>query len=122
MAVNYRTLACRGSTLSGRIRPDVVVVEPAGIGDADKVAALKNVPVLAVFGDYFGVDARWATLRKTAETYFERIQQAGGSVRIADLPQMGIRGNGHMLIMDRNNLEVAAIIQKWLAEQPGLYK
>jgi hypothetical protein len=100
----------------------VVVVEPAGIGDADKVAALKNVPVLAVFGDYFGVDARWATLRKTAETYFERIQQAGGSVRIADLPQMGIRGNGHMLIMDRNNLEVAAIIQKWLAEQPGLYK
>jgi hypothetical protein len=43
-------------------------------------------------------------------------------VRIADLPQMGIRGNGHMLIMDRNNLEIAAIIQKWLAEQPGLYR
>jgi hypothetical protein len=35
---------------------------------------------------------------------------------------MGIRGNGHMLIMDRNNLQVAAVIQKWLAEQPGLYK
>jgi len=27
-----------------------------------------------------------------------------------------------MLIMDRNNLEIAAIIQKWLAEQPGLYR
>jgi pimeloyl-ACP methyl ester carboxylesterase len=111
---------------AAQARPDkvkaLVVVEPAGIGDADQAAALKHIPVLAVFGDYFNVDARWATLRKTAETYFDQIRQAGGSVRIADLPQMGIRGNGHMLIMDRNNLEVAALIQKWLAEQPGLYR
>ena len=63
-----------------------------------------------------------STLRKTAETYFDQIRQAGGSVRIADLPQMGIHGNSHMLIMDRNNLEVAALIQKWLAGQPGLYR
>jgi pimeloyl-ACP methyl ester carboxylesterase len=100
----------------------LVVVEPAGIGDADKAAALKAIPVLAVFGDYFDVDARWAALRKTAETYFDQIRAAGGSVRVADLPQVGIRGNGHMLIMDRNNLEVAGLIQKWLAEQPGLYE
>jgi len=111
---------------AAQARPDkvkaLVVVEPAGIGDADQATALKNIPVLAVFGDYFDVDARWASLRKTAETYFEQIRKAGGSVRIADLPQMGIRGNGHMLIMDRNNLEIAAIIQKWLAEQHGLYR
>jgi hypothetical protein len=111
---------------AAQARPDkikaLVVVEPAGIGDADKVAALKNIPVLAVFGDYFNVDARWATLRKTAEIYFDQIRQAGGNVRIVDLPQMGVRGNSHMLIMDKNNLEIAVIIQKWLAEQPGLYR
>jgi pimeloyl-ACP methyl ester carboxylesterase len=111
---------------AAQARPDkvkaLVVVEPAGIGDADKVVALKNIPVLAVFGDYFNVDARWATLRKTAETYFGQIRQAGGNVRVVDLPQMGLSGNSHMLIMDRNSLEIAAIIQKWLAGQPGLYR
>ena len=99
----------------------LVAVEPAGIGDAEQAAALKNIPVLAVFGDYFDVDARWATLRKTAENYFDAIRKAGGSVRVVDLPKTGIRGNSHMLIMDRNNLEVAALIQTWLAER-GLYR
>jgi len=67
----------------------------SAIARAGAAAALKNIPVLAAFGDYFDVDARWATLRQTAETY---------------------------LIMDRNNLEVAGLIQNWLAEQPGLYR
>jgi hypothetical protein len=29
--------------------------------------------------------------------------------------------NSHMLMMDRNNLQVAALIQDWLAKQ-GLYR
>ncbi len=33
----------------------------------------------------------------------------------------GIRGNSHMLMTDRNNLEVAALIQRWLEKQ-GLYR
>jgi len=28
-----------------------------------------------------------------------------------------IRGNSHMLMMDRNNLQVAGLIQDWLAKQ-----
>jgi hypothetical protein len=33
------------------------------------------------------------------------------------LPKLGIKGNSHMLMMDKNNLEVAALIQKWLGEK-----
>jgi len=106
---------------AAQARPDkikaLVAVEPAGIGDADQAAALRNIPVLAVWGDYFDVDARWATIRKTAETYFDAIRKAGGSVRVVDLPKAGIHGNSHMLIMDRNNLEIASLIQGWLAER-----
>ena len=36
--------------------------------------------------------------------------------------EAGIRGNSHMLIMDRNNLDIASLIQAWLAEQKGLYR
>src|SRR4029078_12247667 len=44
---------------------------------------------------------------------------AGGSVDVVDLPQAGIKGNSHMVMMDKNNAEVAALIQKWL-EGKGL--
>ena len=30
---------------------------------------------------------------------------------------IGIKGNSHMLMMDRNNLEIAAVIQRWLADK-----
>lgn len=83
---------------------------------------MKGIPVLAVYGDYFEVDARWATIRRNGLAYYERVRAAGGNVKVVDLPAAGIRGNSHMIPMDRNNLEVAALIQGWLAEQPGLYQ
>jgi hypothetical protein len=36
---------------------------------------------------------------------------------VFDLPKLGMKGNSHMLMMDKNNLEVAALIQKWLGEK-----
>jgi hypothetical protein len=32
------------------------------------------------------------------------------------LPDAGMRGNSHMLMMDKNNLEIADVLQKWIAE------
>ena len=100
----------------------IVAVEPAGFGYADKAAALKDIPILAVYGDYFDVDKRWATIRENGMNFYGAIAKAGGSVKVVNLPQLGIRGNSHMLIMDRNNLEIAALIQNWIAEQKGLYR
>ena len=36
---------------------------------------------------------------------------------IVDLPDAGIRGNSHMVMMDKNSDQVAELIQKWLAGQ-----
>ena len=48
-------------------RPDkvraLVLVEPAGLGDAKLVDRLKNTPILAVYGDYIEQDSRWPTIR-----------------------------------------------------------
>ena len=49
------------------------------------------------------------------------MKSAGGSVDVVDLPQAGIKGNSHMVMMDKNNLVVADMIQKWL-EGKGLTK
>jgi hypothetical protein len=106
-------------------RPDkvraLVAVEPAGFGDAAEAAKLKGVPTLFVYGDYIAGDARWPTIRANGLKFGEAIRAAGGRVDVIDLPSIGIRGNSHMLMMDRNNLKVAEVIQDWLVKQ-GVWK
>ncbi len=38
-----------------------------------------------------------------------------------DLPLMGITGNTHMIMMDRNSDQIAALVSRWLIQQ-GLSK
>jgi len=88
-------------------RPDkvkaLVAVEPAGVGDAKQAAVLKNIPTLVVYGDNIALDSRWPQIRKNGLDFVNGIAAAGGRVEILDLPKAGIRGNSHMLMMDRNN-------------------
>jgi pimeloyl-ACP methyl ester carboxylesterase len=99
----------------------LIAVEPAGQGDPARAAVLKDIPVLMVYGDYIEKDARWPAIRKNGLAFTSEIQKAGGNVQVLDLPQAGQHGNSHMLMMDRNNAEVAALIQGWL-ERQGLYR
>ena len=99
-------------------RPDkvkaLVAVEPAVAGDRDKAAAIKNIPVLMVFGDYIEQDSRWPKMRQGDLDYAAAVQAAGGSVDVVNLPERGIKGNSHMLMMDKNNAQIADLIQAWL--------
>ena len=42
------------------------------------------------------------------------MRAGGGTVDVIDLPDIGIKGNSHMIMMDKNSNEVAEVIQKWL--------
>ena len=44
------------------------------------------------------------------------LRQARVTVRFIRLADIGIKGNGHMLMLEKNNLEVAAVADKWLRE------
>jgi hypothetical protein len=99
-------------------RPDkvkaLVAVEPAVAGDVDKAAAIKSIPVLMVFGDYITQDSRWPKMRAADLDFAQAVRAAGGSVEVVNLPEVGIKGNSHMLMMDKNNGEVADLIHYWL--------
>ncbi|GGG24295.1 esterase [Caldovatus sediminis] len=99
----------------------LVAVEPAATGLAEKAAALKDIPQLVVYGDYIERDARWPTLRRNGMAFVERVRAAGGTVEVLDLPERGIRGNSHMIMMDRNSDQVAGLVQDWLAAK-GLWR
>jgi hypothetical protein len=106
-------------------RPDkvkaLVLVEPAGIGDAKNPAALKNTPSVSIYGDYIESDSRWPTIRANNMKFQAAIRDAGGSPELINLPAIGIKGNSHMMMMDKNSGDIAAVIQKWL-ESKGFTK
>jgi len=106
-------------------RPDkvraLVLVEPAAVGDPGKAAALKDTPVLMLYGDFIAQDARWPAIRANGVRFAEAVRAAGGTVDVVDLPERGIRGNSHMVMMDRNGDEAAALVQDWLAAK-GLWR
>ena len=45
------------------------------------------------------------------------LAQAGVEHDFVRLAEAGIRGNGHMMMLERNNLEIAAYFRKWLRDK-----
>jgi pimeloyl-ACP methyl ester carboxylesterase len=102
-------------------RPDkikaIVAVESASGGTPAGAAALKNVPILMVFGDNVDLHPRWVAYRKLDLEYAAAVRAAGGKVDVINLPDLAIKGNSHMVMMDKNNGAVADVIQHWLVQQ-----
>jgi hypothetical protein len=102
-------------------RPDkikaMIAVESASAGKVEEAPKLKDVPVMMLFGDFVDQHPRWAAYKKIDTAYAEAVRAAGGKVDIVSLPDLGIKGNSHMLMQEKNNGEIADVIQKWLAEK-----
>jgi hypothetical protein len=95
----------------------VVSVEPRScVVPEDGVTAFTRVPLLTIFGDFFGADVDdWPGRMKECVETVRRVRTAGGTAENLYLPDSGIHGNSHMLMMDRNNQQVADLILAWLA-------
>jgi hypothetical protein len=76
-----------------------------------RAAALKNIPTLVVFGAYIEQDSRWTKIRENDLKFLDTVKAAGGNLEAVNLPEVGIKGNSHMLMMDRDNLAVTDLIQ-----------
>lgn len=102
-------------------RPDkvkaIVAVESATAGIIANAPKLKDTPVLMLFGDYVDEHPRWSAFKKIDMAYGDAIKAAGGTVDWINLPDIGIKGNSHMLMQDKNNAAIADVIQKWLVEK-----
>jgi pimeloyl-ACP methyl ester carboxylesterase len=82
-------------------------------------AAFARTPMLAVWGDNsvgakgtVNGDKRRGGCLQAVNT----IVAGGGKGRLLLLPEAGVKGNSHMMMMDRNNLQVAQLIRDWMVE------
>ena len=71
-------------------------------------AVLAKIPLLSVFGD--------ALAPESAEEYVAKIVKAGGDATAIALPKLGISGNGHAMMLERNNEQIADLIEQWVAK------
>ena len=78
---------------------------------------LKGVPHLIVWGDFRDKVAVWQRIQVPPTKYREALVAAGGKADVFDLPVMGIKGNTHMMMMDRNSDEVAKLVHDWIVKQ-----
>ncbi len=110
----------------------IVMLEPGGTGDyytAEQIAKFKNIPILIVFGDNLKNDTGmrghvWQNCYEGWNRFVTKVNEAGGNARMIYLPDMGIRGNSHMMMEDKNSHQIADIVLNWcmrngiLAKQP----
>lgn len=94
----------------------LVLIEPSGSPDpaTAPAAALRDVPILVVFADFYDRSPIWRVYRGHVERWLGAVREAGGRVDVIDLPKLGIGGNSHMPMMDRNSDEIAAMVHDWL--------
>jgi pimeloyl-ACP methyl ester carboxylesterase len=95
----------------------IVAVEAASAGNIANAGKLKDVPVLQIFGDYVDQHPRWSNFKKVDMAYGEAIKKAGGTADWINLPDIGIKGNSHMLMQDKNSDQIAEVVQKWLVSK-----
>jgi hypothetical protein len=77
---------------------------------ADEIATLAKIPILIVVGDHFSTPQP----PSTCTTELQQINAAGGDMTFIALPTLGLTGNSHMFMQDKNNLEVADVIDNWI--------
>ena len=72
-----------------------------------KLANLSKMPVLIVTGES-GYHAHYdhATVAY--------LRQAGVQLEWLNLPEVGVRGNGHFMFLEENSDEIAELVQQWL--------
>ena len=98
----------------------LVIVEGTIRGDAKAAAKLKDVPILVLYGDNVDKSKMFSGQRDSNIKMAALAKAAGGSIEIVNLPDLGIRGNTHFMMMEKNNAQIADVINEWLVKR-GLY-
>lgn len=101
---------------AGTLTPEAVP-----LADFEK---LTRIPIVIYYGDNFPIKPttargqdNWRVRLAMARLWVDAINKHGGDARLVHLPEIGIRGNTHFLMSDLNNVEIADLVSRFLAEK-----
>jgi pimeloyl-ACP methyl ester carboxylesterase len=131
LAVRLRGAVLMGHSESGFFPEQAALIDPSGIKGmisiempcpaltGDQIARLAKIPTLIMFGDHLsdmpaGGIANWAMSFESCKTFAAEVNKAGGDAEMMHLPALGIKGNSHMLMQDRNSDQLADLVLAWI--------
>ena len=110
----------QAAALSTRGIAGIVALEPGACpGTGDDMAPFAGIPILVLFGDYVDRSPRWAPRLKACREFVTAVNAAGGKTELVMLPDIGVHGNSHMLMQDRNSLQIADWLTNWIERRIG---
>jgi pimeloyl-ACP methyl ester carboxylesterase len=131
LALSLKGLVLMGHSESGFLPEATALRDPSGIKgiisiepgrcppmSATQTSSLAKIPTLVMFGDHLGdgqgVAGNWVPMYEDCKKFVQQLKDAGGDAEMMYLPELGIKGNSHMLMQDRNNLDLADLILNWI--------
>src|SRR5437763_5215283 len=132
LAAQLRGAVLMGHSESGFFPEEAAMIDPTGVRGIisiemgcttnlkpEQLATLAKIPTLVIFGDHLG-DVKgpfaklWPDNLATCDKFVQQLKGAGGDAQLMELPKLGIKGNSHMLMQDKNNLQLADLILTWI--------
>jgi hypothetical protein len=100
----------------GGIRANISIEMPCPELTPAQIATLAKIPTLVMFGDHLGdvPGSIWTAAFDGCKKFVDQMKAAGGDAEMMALPALGLKGNSHMLMQDKNNLQIADLILAWI--------
>ena len=121
LGVKLKGAVLMGHWESGFFPEQAALIDPSGIKGIISIempcetkltgaqisGTLAKIPTLIMFGDHLGDvtggPANWAQSFATCNTFVDQLKKAGGDAEMMHLRALGIKGNSHMLMQDKNS-------------------
>jgi hypothetical protein len=130
LAVKLKGAILMGHSESGFFPEQAALIDPSGIRgmisiempcadmNASQIATLAKIPTVVMFGDHLadvqGGPVSWNASYEGCQRFVQQLKTAGGDAEMMYLPKLGIKGNSHMLMQDRNSLDLADLLLDWI--------
>src|SRR5690606_36296258 len=66
-----------------------------------------DIPFMAQYADY-------TTAPASCQQFVDALNDLGGTATNLSLPAIGIHGNGHMMMMEKNSDQIAQVLIDWI--------
>ncbi|HUI80159.1 MAG TPA: hypothetical protein VLY24_19665 [Bryobacteraceae bacterium] len=132
LAVQLHGAVLMGHSESGFFPEEAAMIDPTGVRGIvsiemgcttnlkpEQLSTLAKIPILVMFGDHLAdvqgrFGAVWPANFDSCQKFVDQVNAAGGDAEMMSLPKLGIKGNSHMLMQDKNNLQLADLILTWV--------
>ncbi|HEX5226153.1 MAG TPA: hypothetical protein VFW44_00505, partial [Bryobacteraceae bacterium] len=132
LATQLNGAVLMGHSESGFFPEQAALIDPKGVKGIisiempcetklkpEQISTLAKIPILVMFGDHLSdvtgpFASIWPMSLDSCNEFVKQVNAAGGDAQMMDLPKMGIKGNSHMLMQDKNNLQLADLILGWM--------